>query len=184
MNCTLSKVVMFTVGAAVGSAVTYKYLKTKYERIADDEIESIREFYEKRRVEIPKNETTGDTEEIKKTYNEIADGYGSTVMPDDANEEVTCVSKPYVISPSEFGENDYETESLTYYADGVLADETNEVIEDVDDIVGEASLETFGQYEDDSVFVRNDRLERDYEILYDSRSYSQVKKLYSQRAED
>ena len=85
------------------------------------------------------------------------------------------MEKPYVIKPEEFGEIlEYESISLTYYADGVLADEYDEVIDDVDEIVGEESLTTFGQYEDSAVFVRNDARKTDYEILLDLRNYSDV----------
>lgn len=84
---------------------------------------------------------------------------------------------PYVISPDQFGElDDYETCSLTYYADGVLTDDTNTVIDNVDEVVGTDSLTHFGEYEDDSVFVRNDRHECDYEILLDNRRFSDIYK--------
>ena len=71
-------------------------------------------------------------------------------------------------------DEEYEQISLTYYADGVLADENDEVIEDVEDAVGIDSLNHFGEYEDDSVFVRNDARKCDYEILLDQRTYSEV----------
>ena len=70
--------------------------------------------------------------------------------------------KPYVIAPEEFGEEyEYDTISLTYYSDRVLTDDDDEIVEDVEDVVGFESLESFGEYEDDSVFVRNDRLKCD-----------------------
>lgn len=95
------------------------------------------------------------------------------------------VEKPYVISPEEFGEfEEYEKISLTYYADKVLADENDEEVDDVDEIVGEESLNHFGEYEDDSVFVRNDRLKCDYEILLDQRNYSDVAKTMPHRVEE
>ena len=81
---------------------------------------------------------------------------------------------PYVIPPEEFGETDYEIISLTYYADGILADDMDDIVDDVDDIVGADSLTHFGEYEEDSVFVRNDLREVDYEILRDPRKYSDV----------
>lgn len=84
-------------------------------------------------------------------------------------------NKPYIISPEEFGESgNYTQISLTYYSDGVLADDEDEIIEDIDDTVGEDFADHFGDYEDDSVFVRNDRLRCDYEILKDNRSYHDV----------
>lgn len=93
--------------------------------------------------------------------------------------------KPYVISPEEFGEfEEYEKISLTYYADQVLTDENNEEVDDVEEIVGEESLTHFGEYEDDSVFVRNDRLKCDYEILLDQRNYSDVTKTMPHRVEE
>jgi hypothetical protein len=93
--------------------------------------------------------------------------------------------KPYVISPDEFGEfYDYEKISLTYYADQVLADEDDELVEDIEETVGFESLNAFGEYEDDSVFVRNDRLKCDYEILLDQRKYSDVIKRRPHEVED
>ena len=85
------------------------------------------------------------------------------------------MDKPYDISPDEFGEfDDYEKISLTYYKDQILADDGDEPIEDIDEVVGSESLNCFGEYEDDAVFVRNDRLKCDYEILLDHRKYSDV----------
>ena len=82
------------------------------------------------------------------------------------------MEKPYVISPEEYGEiDDYNLYSYTYYADKVLADEYNEPIEDVDSIIGLESLKHFGEYGDDSVYVRNDELKADYEILLDDEKY-------------
>lgn len=90
-------------------------------------------------------------------------------------EEPVSEAGPYVIPPEQFGDDEeYEQISLTYYADGVLADENDEVIEDVEDAVGIDSLNHFGEYEDDSVFVRNDARKCDYEILLDQRTYSEV----------
>ena len=45
MNCKFINVLMFAAGAAIGSAVTWKVVKTKYERIAQEEIESVKEAY-------------------------------------------------------------------------------------------------------------------------------------------
>ena len=83
---------------------------------------------------------------------------------------------PYVITPEEFDEEGYETISLTYYADGVLTDEQDFPIEDVEDTVGNDALNSFGEYEDDSVYVRDDDKGIDYEILLDVRKYSDLPK--------
>ena len=102
--------------------------------------------------------------------------YSDSENKETVHKEDDSVQKPYVISPDEFGEfAGYDTVSLTYYADRVLADDNDDVIEEVDDVVGTESLSHFGEYEDDSVFVRNDRLKCDYEILLDQRKFSDVR---------
>lgn len=85
--------------------------------------------------------------------------------------------RPYVISPDEFGEKDgYENVTLTYYADGVLTDYFDNVISNIDEVVGFDSLDHFGEYEDDVVFVRNEKMETDYEILRDLRDFNESDK--------
>lgn len=104
-------------------------------------------------------------------------GYSEECEEKNKEEEVESMDddRPYVISPDEFGElDDYDLISLTYYADEVLADDIDEIVEDVDDVVGLDSLTHFGEYEPDSVFVRNDRLKADYEILLDERTYPEA----------
>ena len=57
-NNTLSKVLMFTTGAAIGSFVTWKLLKTKYEQLAQRDIEEVRAYYDEKYNEKPKTEET------------------------------------------------------------------------------------------------------------------------------
>lgn len=83
--------------------------------------------------------------------------------------------RPYIIPPEMFDEEpDYDAVTLTYYNDGVVADMWDEKVDDVDDTIGSDSLNHFGEYEEDSVFVRNDNLKTDYEILRDYRNYSDI----------
>ena len=80
-----------------------------------------------------------------------------------------------VIPPDEFGEDDdYDLISITYYADGVLADDGNYPIDDVEDTVGPDALDSFGEWEDDAVYVRNDKRKCYYEILRDVENYSDL----------
>ena len=43
----------------------------------------------------------------------------------------------------------------------------------VEDIIGDA-LSHFGEYEEDAVYVRNEQLRAEYEILKDLRTYAEV----------
>lgn len=190
MNHTLRNFFIFAVGAAIGSAATWYLLKTKYEQIANEEIESVKEAFRCRDTEPePTNpeekdepETKPDREKVA-SYAKMLNTLHYTNEPevtenDDkkgAEEMTEKKSGPYVITPDDFGSiEEYDAISLNYYADGVLADDWDEAIEDVDDVVGEDSLNRFGEYEEDSVFVRNDDRCADYEILRDLRNYWDV----------
>lgn len=193
-NTFISNLFIFAVGAAIGSAVTWKMVKSKYEKIADEEIRSVREAYAQEKIgkQFSKGFNNGFTgvqeksSELGKTIKSENDRLRSILDKNDytdysnvkkEREEDQDMCGPCVISPDEFGENEYyETNSLTYYADGVLTDELDDPMDDetIEWVVGRESLDHFGEYEDDSVFVRNDRLETYYEILADSRTYKEV----------
>ena len=48
MNRNLLTSLAFVAGAAAGSAITWKLLKTKYEKIAQEEIDSVKEVFSRR----------------------------------------------------------------------------------------------------------------------------------------
>lgn len=86
--------------------------------------------------------------------------------------------RPYVIHYDEREERPYEEGTLTYYdADDVLCDEHDEVIgkDDRDQIIGEANLNKFGHGSNDAsiVYIRNDRLETQYEVVRSPNSYAE-----------
>ena len=180
----------FVLGAAAGSAATWFIVKKKYEQLAQEEIDSVKEAFSRRNsiedgeeVETEEESSEEEDEEVPvtklKTLKEFTEelrrsGYTNYSNADSLEE---TDERPHVITPEEFGELEdqgFQTISLTYYADQVLADDDDRVITNVDDIVGYDSLTHFGEYEDDSVFVRNEKLKCDYEILLDERTYAQV----------
>ena len=186
MNKKTTILLAFILGAASGSAVTWYSVKKKYEEIAQREIDSVKEVFANREKERNKDVVAKNVTEDKKEKPELKEyaaklhrqGYTKYSEYFDggiSEEKESVVNGPYVISPEQFGENeDYEKISLTYYADQILADENDEIIEDVEEMVGFESLNHFGEYEDDSVFVRNDAKKCDYEILLDQKLYSDV----------
>lgn len=166
----MSKEVIFSLiaGMAIGVCATSRYFKKKYELIAQEEIDSVKATLSKhmadnveKKIDEPESELYSDALKAFRRYS------GSE------NEESATAHGPYVISPEEFGGADgYDTISLTYYSgNGVLVDDNDEQVDDVEELVGESSLTHFGEYEDDSVYVRNDVRKCDYEILLDVSSY-------------
>lgn len=190
----------FVAGAVIGSMATWFAVKKKYEKIAQVEIDSVKEVFARKEEqaraksvseigqEVTKDLSNGaarmaaeqakDKPDLKAYYDGILQQAGYANYATGGNKEkgenVIRNRSPYVIPPEEFGEfEDYEKISLTYYADGILADDNDETVDDVEDIVGDA-LNHFGEYEDDSVFVRCDERKCDYEILLDQRTFSEV----------
>lgn len=160
----------FIAGAGVGSLVTYKVLKSKYDQVFQDEINSIRDMASQmRNSEQATDEVSQSEDEEKAAYAEIASGY-ETYTEDDVYGE-----HPYVITPEECGQLEgYEIIGLTMFNDGILANDFGDEIEDIDGTVGLESLKHFGEYDEDAVYVRNDRLKRDYEIALDPRNFSEL----------
>lgn len=193
----------FVTGLVIGSVITYVVVKDKFEKIAQEEIDSVKEVFG-RRVEKEADKKVEkiaekEVEKIRKEYNEydnLTKNYTSyskneTKENNEEDEEVcendedgvelfeveraSDSDRPYVIDPWDFGgEDGYDTVTLNYYADDVLTDSDNNVIEDedIDDFVGKDFAEHFGEYEKDCVCVRNDRLKTDYEICRDIIKYS------------
>ena len=166
---TWNKLAIFVTGIVLGSAITWNYVRTKYAKIADEEIASVKAAFksEKSNEDSDICEEKNDIEKMEELA--IANRY---VTHDKViKKEETDMNEPYVISPDDFDENGYEIVSLTYYADDVLTDEHDNVIRNRDKLIGKDSLTKFGEYEEDSVFVRDDERKIDYEILADTRNY-------------
>ncbi len=181
MSNNIGKFIFFAAGLVLGSVVTWKVTKTKYERIAQEEIDSVKAVYsrkaEKLEKEIEQPKKTEETVYRSDVYKGLVSNYNKAFDATNIEEEGDAEESdgPYVISPEEFDENGYETVSLTYFADKVLIDDDWDVVTDLDGTIGRDSLNHFGEFEDDSVFVRNDKLRIDYEILLDTRNYSDIK---------
>ena len=177
MNNKVVNAIAFLLGAGIGSVVTWKLVETKYKKLAQEEIDSVREVYSKKEIALANEvkkahaclEANTKNDKVPSYQHIVEDmGYASE------SEEEEGVGNVHVIPPESYGELGYEEVSLTYYADDVLAYDDDSVIRDVNKVVGKGSLNTFGEYEDDSVFVRDDDKKIDYEILRDMRRYSDV----------
>ena len=208
MNKIVIGIIPFAAGAAIGSVATFMSIKNKYEQIAKEEIEEVREVYmnairktkdvdDEHEESVPINEapkvaelksykdvmnesgyinygniTEAEVEEmVKEKTKEIVEECNDILKK---TEDKVNKNKPYVIHPDDFGD-DYNTITLVYYKDdAVTTYDTGEVLTDkeVEDLIGEESLSHFGEYEEDSVFVRNDARKIDYEILRSEETYS------------
>lgn len=192
MNDKLSSVIIFCGGVFIGGLLTWDFFKTKYEKIADEEIASVKETFEHREPRPDKNYKVEEALKGNDTYINVSPGvseriiqiidsngyrnYSNTAIETDKKGGTADMElkQPYVITPEQYEDNvDYTKVSLTWYNDEVLEDDWGNVL-DPDDVIGSDALKTFGQYEKDSVFVRDDDEQIDYEVLLDTRSYKET----------
>lgn len=181
MNDKLSSVIIFCGGVFIGGFLTWDFFKTKYKKIADEEIASVKETFEHREPRPDKNYKVEETLKGNDAYINIIDSnsyrnYSNTAIKTDKKGGTADMElkQPYVITPEQYEDNvDYTKVSLTWYNDEVLEDDWGNVL-DPDDVIGSDALKTFGQYEKDSVFVRDDDEQIDYEVLLDTRSYKET----------
>lgn len=95
--------------------------------------------------------------------------------------------QPYVISLEEYEKDDtvydedgeafhtkiFDKINLTYYEgdDTLILDQNGDVL-NIEETVGNDALNRFGEYEKDTVYVRNENLGADYEVVREHGSYS------------
>ena len=184
----MNNFIPFLLGAVSGSVITWTLLNNKYKQIAQEEIDSVKEVFSKKEEPIdvtelrPKVKVELAQEEEKNhgmdNYKKLVRDYRKESIKkkeEKEEDEEMDIDKPYVISPEEFDTlDDWETISLTYYQDGVVTDDAGEPMsdEEIESAIGFESLEHVGEYEEDSVFVRNDERRTDYEILMDADYYN------------
>lgn len=179
---SIKGIFIFAIGVVTGTFAGAQIAKKKYEEIANEEIEEIRAYYKEKEQEIkeveeePKaveapEEKTIEVEEREQYNNIIKRG---NYMAVDEEEQNNVCDEAYPIDPSEFGnEGRNATETLTYFADGVLVNEVDEVVEDPDLVVGRHHIYIFNEFpEATCVYVRNDLDGTDYEILKDDWCWS------------
>lgn len=192
MNDKLSSAIIFCGGVFIGGFLTWDFFKTKYEKIADEEIASVKETFEHREPRPDKNYKVEEALKGNDAYINVSPGVAERIIQiidsngyrnySNAKMEIEKkggtadmeLKQPYVITPEQYEDNvDYTKVSLTWYNDEVLEDDWGNVL-DPDDVIGSEALKTFGQYEKDSVFVRDDDEQIDYEVLLDTRSYKET----------
>ena len=199
MNRTaLYAVGAFVLGAISGGAAAYFFTKKKAEAKAQAEIDSVKERFTVPRVELKKEES--DKKDIAKEFIEnklgviaeqatkkpslteyarkLKDGgytnYSNTEDSDNKDKIIDASMRSVVIHPNNYGDDEtYDQVSLTLYADGILADEDDTIL-DANEVLGEGNLDHMGEYEDDALHVQNNIRRVYYEVLAEERSYKEA----------
>jgi hypothetical protein len=191
MSKKISSLLTFSAGIIIGGVgayfVTNKLAKDKFEAELQAEIDDVKEYYKLLRKEgqYSSPETVAPKSQ-KETYKEIMDNYiygepveSTTYVEVTEEEEVIDKSKPYVISLKSYMEDreDMDKQCVTYFeGDDVLCDDRETVIPDIETTIGNDACTKFGQDSEDEnvVYVRNEQINTDFEVVRDPRSFSEV----------
>ena len=183
----------FAAGLVVGAVAGIYLAKDKIMADAKQEIEEVREYYkskkESKKEEVKEEQVEQEQpKEEKEEYKEIANNYVNYNKIEQPKVQTMLEDEPYIIDVDEFGMNEeYDTMCLTYFADGVLVDDSDEVVEDPDVVVGLDNLKIFEEFGASAVYVRNEVWKTDFEILKDDWNWADLqeteKKMYEEMIE-
>ena len=185
----MKSLLTFVAGLAIGAGVTYVIQKNRYEEMIKDEVDDLREHYKSKECK-PKEsglnkEGTDEVQSYRMKSEERKESMGRVHSLVRENKYTSCddenlnteTKPPFVVTPEEFATVPlWDVDTLRYHANDIIANDNNEIMDEdeIERILGMSVMEIkdqFGVYEDDSVFIRNEALKCDYEILRDEDDY-------------
>ena len=190
----MKKGFIFLGGLITGAVITYFTMKNKCEEYIQKEIKEVKDELHNRHndvenevidveetEEVKDTEDANETEEVNNTedaenhqeYNDIINEYApSNEVKISEIEREDDPRFAHIVTPEDFGSIEgYDYDSLYWHPNNVVTNNTDtESIhpDELYNLVGMSWSEIeshFGEYEDDTVFVRNNDLKCDYEIL-------------------
>lgn len=193
----------FVAGAAVGALGAWYFAKKKYEKIAQDEIQSVTDAFSERLDKLARNSMDDPSirptpEELEREatkpgdrniidyaavlskqgytdYTKFSKDEEESTETEDSEISVDTAAGPVIICPDDYGEiPEYEQLSWIYFADHIMTDDDYSLITNYEKWIGDGALQHFGEYEDDAIHVRNDKLKCYIEVVIDSRLYASV----------
>ena len=193
----------FSAGAGVGWFITKKCYDKYFDEVLED--------YDNLIEEIDKLNKDGDATDDKLEEDDIPEKPPVKIIVDEPDNVYTdvedyheillkqkyntaekkvrkIVDHPFEIEMGEYGTvYDYNLVQLNYYADEVLTDEYDNVVDDVEEIIGDV-LDTADLIPYSDIYVRNDAKRCDYKIFIDPKTFerlceeSQLEEEYNDKA--
>lgn len=143
--------------------------------IDEDPLSTLREADQKL-VDLNYKSVADSNESLTEVVQNVFTNAASHNWDPDAEEAQRDPSKPYILEHDEFYEAANNNATLTFFeGDGVLADEADQPIPDIDSVVGEDNLTKFGHGSRDPnvLYVRNEGLDLDFEIVRNEGKYTE-----------
>ena len=167
----LNDVAFLVMGAFIGSAVTWRYMKKKHEAEMSDEPFDWGED-EQNQLDDTTENITEDSEK-EEAENIIKYNQYFQESSEKKEKESKSMDPIRVINPDEFQESEYPILSLWYYTDGVITNDDNKIVTNAIELIGSDFKNHFGEYEDDpdTVYVVNENDKVVYEIMREYGAY-------------
>lgn len=180
-------------GMAIGAAGAIIGLKEYFTIKMNDEISALADYYDQKIDDIkaglkfhdPEIDADFDEQEKKekkveskrsaKPDAEVEPDYKEIIEKLNYNQYSTKSSKetgPYIISFEEYSDyTNYIKKIVSYFSEDEVAmdSETEEVIDDVNKVLGFKNLEDFG--DNNEIYIRNEELGTDYQVVLETSSY-------------
>lgn len=186
----LKETIIFSVGAAIGAASTYFILKDQFDKQRNEEQARDKEYYK----ELYSNKEETPSEKVKEKPEDVEIKIEDAVMeePDyddiinklnynqfstktpDMSGDPRPAKKPYQISMDDYNEDVSQIKKIISYFedDGVCMDnDTKEVLDNVAKDIGIDNLELINTEGNDEVYIRNEQLGIDYNVVSEPGSY-------------
>lgn len=178
----------FVCGAAIGAAVSYFVFKEKFKADAEEEISEMRDYVKEKLGERSDLKKQGEKlEEQGKKLEKVVRSYDTfSKLPVDRESEVTIrraeMEHPkedkeiYRISHEEYVDvlPEFDKITLTYYSDdATLVDEVDEIV-DIGTTIGTDNFKAFDANDLDEMYVRNEKMSCDYEVVRVLGSYKEM----------
>lgn len=177
----LKTLVIFFAGLGIGVLGTRTYLKNKYEEAMNMEIEKVnRVLYEERMRLYEEAEKVNDERDEKRVskvkeeaktfrYETAKKNYDAYFKETENAAPEEIPHDPYIISANEFAtDRAHDKITITYYSNADILCEEDEVLENnAEELLGTEWKEHFDEGEVGVVYVRNEKLGADYEVLRD-----------------
>ena len=138
---------------------------------------SVPEIIDKNSIDIDrlkKNTEQDSYEKYAKKYKSSATKPKKVKKEEPVAESVQENNYIYPLSPDEFADSELDVCTLNYYSDGVLADDDYNVIKDINGTIGSEALSIFDNHNKDVVYIRNEKIGIDYEILRNYENFYDV----------
>lgn len=187
--------IIFLCGVGLGAGSTYFILKKRYDEQMNEESENLKAYYEdKYRVDDGEEPEEIDISDVEKPvdpnnrieqeekeepdYDEIVNKLNynqySTKVPSPIDGEIQPAKKPYIIDMDDYNtDRSYIKKLISFFEeDEVCMDnDTKEIIENVAKDIGIDNIELINTEGNEEIYVRNERLGIDYNIVAEPGSY-------------